>query len=656
MSQSTSKLTTRVQRRTLEELEKLTHHLMRTGGDLRHVDPKRTHLNRAIVGTGNFSRDVHAAYAKIAAKNLANELPALRKARGKKAEEKRAAEGPKAPYHHLNQKPWTEILITASPEHFRPNGEGPGEWDPERVEAFAKRTHKVLKKKFGRGLVSLLLELDEEIPHLTAAVLPLVATRSKRRGRQEEVNHRAHPEFFIPDVPDEDLVDCSGAPLKGQERRAKRLELQEDLIKGYETFQDSMAKRFKGLGLVRGERHAERRRVDRFLGERPEPAPVHRGTKEWRRDQGAELERQKAVTEQLQTELRAAQAANWHAEQSQAAAAKAEAKAAQRAEAAEAKLAEAEALKTGFEAIMAEELLYRPGDRTSGTDGVEASKELPPEKAQDLLNAIRPAFTGVTAFAKRVAELTGGLRSKMLASFAARGAAATRREEDIEVREAAVRGAETRVLTAAAGVEHERAELEQREPKELTMSDIARQVASGLWRAPSEAEQADRLREMSDVFVATATRSTEERASQDDRLAKLTNRGLRQHYCATESASSLLDVSTAETNPATRRRKTRPVAGCQAPWRARSPDSWRVPWRIGPQGQFCDGCSDGGVCLASAALTEPIAVAVHLEDVDVVGQPIKECACKAFGAECFGPFVEWHVWMYMDPALLQQSA
>ncbi|MCZ7676393.1 MAG: hypothetical protein M5U35_11660 [Roseovarius sp.] len=49
------------------------------------------------------------------------------------------------------------------------------------------------------------------------------------------------------------------------------------------------------------------------------------------------------------------------------------------------------------------------------------------------------------------------------------------------------------------------------------------------------------------------------------------------------------DVSTAETNPATRRRKTRPVAGWQAPWRARSPDSWRVPWRIGPQGQSCDG-------------------------------------------------------------------
>jgi hypothetical protein len=47
-------------------------------------------------------------------------------------------------------------------------------------------------------------------------------------------------------------------------------------------------------------------------------------------------------------------------------------------------------------------------------------------------------------------------------------------------------------------------------------------------------------------------------------------------------------MSTAETKPATWRRKSRPVAGCQAPWRVRSPNSWRVPWRIGPEGQFCN--------------------------------------------------------------------
>jgi len=47
-------------------------------------------------------------------------------------------------------------------------------------------------------------------------------------------------------------------------------------------------------------------------------------------------------------------------------------------------------------------------------------------------------------------------------------------------------------------------------------------------------------------------------------------------------------LSTAEQKPATWRCKTRPLAARQAPWRARSPHSWRVPWRIGPQGQSCD--------------------------------------------------------------------
>ena len=46
-------------------------------------------------------------------------------------------------------------------------------------------------------------------------------------------------------------------------------------------------------------------------------------------------------------------------------------------------------------------------------------------------------------------------------------------------------------------------------------------------------------------------------------------------------------LSTAETKPATRRSKIRPVAVASAMARA-LPDSWRMPWRIGPQGQFFD--------------------------------------------------------------------
>ena len=40
------------------------------------------------------------------------------------------------------------------------------------------------------------------------------------------------------------------------------------------------------------------------------------------------------------------------------------------------------------------------------------------------------------------------------------------------------------------------------------------------------------------------------------------------------------------------------------------------------------------------AVFEAVAVAVELEDVDVMGQPVEPRAGEAFGAEDLGPFVE----------------
>ena len=37
---------------------------------------------------------------------------------------------------------------------------------------------------------------------------------------------------------------------------------------------------------------------------------------------------------------------------------------------------------------------------------------------------------------------------------------------------------------------------------------------------------------------------------------------------------------------------------------------------------------------------EAIALAVHFQDVDVVGQSVEKRACEAFGAEGTGPFIE----------------
>ena len=44
-----------------------------------------------------------------------------------------------------------------------------------------------------------------------------------------------------------------------------------------------------------------------------------------------------------------------------------------------------------------------------------------------------------------------------------------------------------------------------------------------------------------------------------------------------------------------------------------------------------------------AALIKAVAVSVHLQDVNVVGKPVQQCASQPFGAEDFGPFLEGQV-------------
>ena len=50
----------------------------------------------------------------------------------------------------------------------------------------------------------------------------------------------------------------------------------------------------------------------------------------------------------------------------------------------------------------------------------------------------------------------------------------------------------------------------------------------------------------------------------------------------------------------------------------------------------------GWISLAAASL-EAITVAVHLQDVNVVGKPVQQSAGAPLGAEDLGPFVEWQI-------------
>ncbi len=66
-----------------------------------------------------------------------------------------------------------EHLLTASPEYFRdPDHQGPGEYDQERMEAWAEKALLFLKDRYRDNLASAVLHLDESTPHIQAMVVP----------------------------------------------------------------------------------------------------------------------------------------------------------------------------------------------------------------------------------------------------------------------------------------------------------------------------------------------------------------------------------------------------------------------------------------------------------------------------------------------------
>ncbi len=104
-----------------------------------------------------------------------------------------------------------EMLLTASPEYFRPDDPGrAGYYQPRRLEDFQKSVHQWLDEQYGDRIVRAELHLDEATPHIHAYLVPL-----DERGK----------------------LNCRGL-FGGREKLSK--------------FQDSYAEALSPLGLERG--------------------------------------------------------------------------------------------------------------------------------------------------------------------------------------------------------------------------------------------------------------------------------------------------------------------------------------------------------------------------------------------------------------------
>lgn len=67
-----------------------------------------------------------------------------------------------------------EILLTASPEYFRPDDHGKaGKWDADQLDQWKQSNRQWLDQKFGDRIVRAELHLDESTPHIHAYLVPL---------------------------------------------------------------------------------------------------------------------------------------------------------------------------------------------------------------------------------------------------------------------------------------------------------------------------------------------------------------------------------------------------------------------------------------------------------------------------------------------------
>ncbi len=223
-------------------------HRTRNGGDLGHVDPSRSHLNRPMIGEANWAARTIAMIEDMKAENFADEIETLTRRRRKKQLKERMVEGPRDPWRATRHGPMREVILTANRDWFDALPT-----PAARAQAFEDAARDWLLENFGENVVHARADLDEQAFHIHAVIVPKVQ------------------------------VDLNGT---------KRWMLQpskHDLIKDYEAAQDSVGHYFAPLGLMRGERRAAAVRKARQNGDEPPAYRQHVRTVDWRKAQDTKI-------------------------------------------------------------------------------------------------------------------------------------------------------------------------------------------------------------------------------------------------------------------------------------------------------------------------------------------------------------------------------
>lgn len=236
-------------------------HRYRKGGDVGHVNRRRSHLNRRLIGPADWARQAMAEIRTMAMEAYTAELETLQKRGDRKRLALRLAEGPKDPWRASRHGPLREVILTVNKEWFEQTDDPNALFSTKNEQDFEDRAVAWLQQNFGDDVIHARADLDEEAYHIHAVIMPR-ATVNKYGVECRVLQPSIHP-----------------------------------LIKDYEEAQDSVGRWFAPLGLVRGERRKQAIRDALNDGRTPPPKRRHVRPADWRRNEERRLAQKEAEIE-----------------------------------------------------------------------------------------------------------------------------------------------------------------------------------------------------------------------------------------------------------------------------------------------------------------------------------------------------------------------
>ena len=132
------------------------HEQHRTPDGASAIDPLRSHLNKILRGPDTQAQALDKLFKK----------------------------GVKEPTAQA-ETPYVQMVLSASPEYFRDEGQGPGQWNDRKMREWGQKSFEWLKAEYGDDLVHVALHLDEDTPHLHALIVPTYERKARKPGRRK---------------------------------------------------------------------------------------------------------------------------------------------------------------------------------------------------------------------------------------------------------------------------------------------------------------------------------------------------------------------------------------------------------------------------------------------------------------------------------------